>query len=120
MEYKGYVARVEYDDSVGVLHGRVLNTRDVISFEAESVPEMERAFREAVDDYLAFCAERGKKPDKPFSGKLFIRSTAALHRDITIAAAREGKSVNQWVTELLQEAVQHRDAVPDPVAHGGK
>ena len=25
MEYKGYLATVEYDDSVGLLHGEVVN-----------------------------------------------------------------------------------------------
>jgi len=104
MEYKGYVAEVEYDDSIDVLHGRALNTRDLISFEADSAREIRRAFEEAVDDYLAFCAERGEQPDKPYSGKFLIRVSVGLHRAVAMAAAREKKSVNQWATEVLARA----------------
>ena len=65
MEYKGYMGKVEFDEDAGVLHGEVLGIRDVVTFQGESVQEIERAFRESVDDYLAFCTERGEEPDKP-------------------------------------------------------
>lgn len=29
MEYKGYVAKIEYDDSVGLLHGSVVNSGEI-------------------------------------------------------------------------------------------
>lgn len=57
MEYKGYIARVEVDDKAGVLHGEVINTRDVITFEETSIEELRQALSDSVDDYLAFCAE---------------------------------------------------------------
>ena len=106
MEYKGYIAEVEYDDSIDVLHGRVLNARDTISFEAESAKEVRRAFEEAVEDYLAFCAERGEEPDRPYSGKFLIRTSVDVHRAVALAAARERKSVNQWAAEVLSRAAQ--------------
>lgn len=106
MEYKGYVARVEFDESVGRLHGRIIDTRDVISFEAADVDGVYAAFKEAVDDYLAFCAEDGAEPDRPFSGKILVRASSELHRSVTAAAARDGKSVNEWVGEVLGSAVQ--------------
>ena len=59
MEYKDYVGSVEFDDEAGVFYGEVINTRDVITFQGESVEELRTALRESVDDYLAFCAERG-------------------------------------------------------------
>ena len=62
MDYKGYVGRVEYDDEAGIFHGEVINTRDVITFQGETVEELRKAFRDSVDDYLAFCAERGEEP----------------------------------------------------------
>ena len=58
MEYKGYRATVEFDYEAGVLHGRVIDTRDVIFFEATSVEQLEREFHFSIDDYLAVCAER--------------------------------------------------------------
>ena len=39
--------------------GSVINTRDVITFQGESVQELENAFHESVDDYLAWCREDG-------------------------------------------------------------
>lgn len=80
MEYKGYIATVEFDDDAGILHGEVVNTRDVITFEGDTVPDIRKAFRESVEEYLAFCAERGEEPDKPFSGGIYsarIANTAS-------------------------------------------
>ena len=68
MEYKGYIARVELDDEAGILHGEVINTRDVITFEGTSIEELREALADSVDDYLAFCAEQGQEPETPFSG----------------------------------------------------
>ena len=67
MEYKGYIGKVEIDEEAGILYGEVINVRDVITFEGESVDEIQKAFRESVDDYLDFCAQRGESPEKPFS-----------------------------------------------------
>ena len=63
MEYKGYIGKVEIDDEAGILHGEVINIRDVITFEGTSVAEMQKTFRESVDDYLEFCAQRGESPE---------------------------------------------------------
>ena len=65
MEYKGYVGKVEFDDAASIFHGEIVNTRDVITFHGRSVDEMREAFRESVDDYLAFCAERGEESEAP-------------------------------------------------------
>lgn len=105
MEYKKYVAIIEFDDEAGLLHGEVMNTRDVITFQGSSVAELRHAFEESVDDYLAFCAERGEQPDKPFSGQFVTRLGAELHREIHFAATRAGQSLNAWVAETLTKAV---------------
>ena len=60
MEYKGYIGKVEIDEEAGILYGEVINVRDVITFEGTSVDEVHIAFQESVDDYLAFCAQRGE------------------------------------------------------------
>jgi hypothetical protein len=62
------------------------------------------------DDYLAFCKERGEVPEKPFSGQFVTRISPELHRQVNVAAALSGKSLNAWVTEQLQAAVQHFEA----------
>ena len=65
MEYRGYRATVAFDDDAGLFHGEVAGTRDVITFEGESVHDLKREFAASVDSYLAFCEERGRAPDMP-------------------------------------------------------
>jgi predicted HicB family RNase H-like nuclease len=108
MEYKGYIGKVEIDDEAGILYGEVINIRDVITFEGRSVDDVQRAFHESVDDYLAFCAERGENPEKPFSGKFVVRLPAELHRKAYVQAKLANKSLNGWVTEILQTALRER------------
>ncbi len=104
MRYKNYTAEVEIDPDAKVLAGRVLYLRDVIVFEGETVEDAERQFQVSVDDYLAWCAERGKEPEKPFSGKLPFRTTPEHHRKIALAAAQMGKSINAWMDDVVTQA----------------
>ena len=108
MEYKGYIGKVEIDDEAGILHGEVINIRDVITFEGVTVDEVHKAFQESVDDYLEFCAQRGESPEKPFSGKFVVRLPTELHRKAYIQAKLADKSLNSWVTEVLQSVLQNR------------
>ena len=108
MEYKGYIGKVEINDEAGILYGEVINLRDVITFEGTSVDEIQKAFRESIDDYLDFCAQRGESPEKPFSGKFVIRLPAELHRMAYVQAKLEDKSLNGWVTEVWQTPLQHQ------------
>ena len=105
MEYKGYVGKVEFDDEAGIFHGEVLDTRDMITFQGQSVAELKTAFQGSIDDYLAFCEQRGEEPNKPFSGQFVTRIPPELHRQVNLAASISGKSLNAWVVEQLQTAV---------------
>ena len=112
MQYKGYLARVEFDDGFDVFHGEVLNTRDVITFQGQSVQELRQAFQESVEDYLAFCVQRGEEPDPPYSGKFMIRLSPEQHRLAVLAAKQAEKSLNTWVAEhIIRDAQQELDAV---------
>jgi len=105
LKYKGYTGRVEYDDDAKLFHGEVIDTKDVITFQGTTVKEIESAFRESIDDYLEFCKIRGEKPEKPFSGKFILRIPTELHHKLFIQANRSGKSLNNWLVEVLKEAV---------------
>jgi predicted HicB family RNase H-like nuclease len=104
LKYKGYTGRVEFDDEAGLFHGEVIDLKDMVTFQGRSVEELENAFRESIDDYLEFCAERGEEPDKPFTGRLMLRLPPELHRQAFVRAQREGKSLNQWISDKLAEA----------------
>lgn len=102
LRYKGYTGHVEYDDESGIFHGEVLDLRDVITFQGKTVEEIEKAFRDSIDDYLEFCQERQEEADKPFSRRLMVRLPPRLHRKVFVTARREGKSLNQWIAEKLE------------------
>ena len=107
MEYKGYFAKVEFDDEANIFHGEVFNLRDVITFQGETVGELRKAFHDSVEDYLEFCAERGEEPEKPYSGKFIVRVDPELHKTIAVQARKNGKSLNAWVHDTLSKVVKN-------------
>ena len=107
MAYKGYEAIVDYDADAELFHGEVVNTRDVITFQGRSVEELKSALADSVEDYLAFCRERGEDPEKPYSGQFVVRVDPALHRAVAAAAKRAGASLNKWVAAALERATAH-------------
>lgn len=104
LTYKGYTGHVEFDEEAGLFHGEVLDTRDVVTFQGTSVEDLIQAFHDSIDDYLDYCKERGEQPDKPFSGRLMLRVSPDLHRQVSVQATRAGKSLNQWIVDKLKEA----------------
>ena len=107
IEYKGYVARVEYDASVDRLHGSVINSGPypIATFEATDVHTLRREFRRSIDDYLAWCEEDGVEPRRPFSGKLNVRLGSDLHQRAALVAAEEGLSLNTWIKQALEQSL---------------
>lgn len=107
MTYKSYEARIDYDEDVELFHGEVINLRDVITFQGKSVKELKQAFAASIQDYLAYCKDRGEEPEKPYSGQLVLRIESPLHRNAALAARREGLSLNKWIASVLEKATDH-------------
>jgi predicted HicB family RNase H-like nuclease len=107
MSYKGYTARLEYDDADGIFIGKIAGIRDGVGFHADSVDELREAFRDAVDDYVETCLKIGKDPQKSFSGQVMFRVSPEVHRRAALAAELSGKSLNQWAEEVLDKAANH-------------
>lgn len=106
LKHKGYVARIDFDERDGIFVGRVLGLRALISFHGETVDELRAAFVTAIEEFLLDCKEQGIRPEKPASGKLMLRVPAELHGAALVAAQAAGKSLNQWATEVLEQATQ--------------
>ena len=104
MTYNGYQAAIEFDDEAELFHGEVAGLRDVITFQGKSVAELKKAFKESVQDYLAFCKERGEEPEKPFSGQFVVRTDPQAHRMAVLAAKSKGMSLNAFVTTAIETA----------------
>jgi len=105
MTHKGYTARIEYDERDNLFVGRILGLRAMISFHGVTVDELRKEFMATVEDYRNDCLQQGVTPEKPTSGKLMLRVPPEIHSAALIAAQSAGKSLNQWATEVLKNAV---------------
>jgi predicted HicB family RNase H-like nuclease len=105
MNHKGYTARIEYSDEDECFVGHVAGIKDVIGFHGDSVAVLHESFVEAVEDYLRTCESVGREPNRPYSGQFRLRLDPALHARAAIEAERKGKSLNAWVTEVIQNQV---------------
>ncbi len=104
MTYKGYCANIEYSDEHECLIGRISDICHTITFQGDSVEKIRQAFEEAVDLYLAGCADRNEEPEKPSPERKVVRVSAALHSMIALAASQEKKSVNDWLAEVRKKS----------------
>jgi predicted HicB family RNase H-like nuclease len=106
LKHKGYVARVEFDADDRIFVGRIAGIEDGVGFHADTVDGLLAAFEEAVDDYLETCKRIGKAPEKPYSGKVFLRVDPSVHAKIAIAANLAGMSINQFGQLALEKAAE--------------
>ncbi|OIQ97141.1 HicB family protein [mine drainage metagenome] len=104
MTHNGYVATVDLDEEAGLFHGEVINTRDVLTFQGQTLAELRTAFAGTIADYLEWCRERGKEPERPYSGHFTVRLSPELHRRIATRAASQHKSINAFVSEALERS----------------
>jgi predicted HicB family RNase H-like nuclease len=100
--YKDYLGSFEVDVEAGVIFGRVVGLRDVVTFQGETVAEAVRAFHDSVDDYLEFCAERGEAPERPFSGRFLFRMSPELHRELSAEASARRESINAVIERAVK------------------
>lgn len=100
--YKSYCGSIEFSVDDNCLYGQILFVRDLVTYEAEQIGELKKAFEDAVDYYLDKCEKEGLTPDKPFSGSFNVRLTPEIHRSAAIEAARVGTSLNDLVKECIE------------------
>ena len=103
MTYKGYSAKIEYSDKDECLMGRISNIQHPITFHGDSVKEIRQAFEDAIDAYLDGCAQRNEEPEKPSGERTVVRVSPALHRVLAMVAKNEKKSVNTWLSEVVNK-----------------
>ena len=101
LHYKGYHAKVQFDSEDCILWGKIEGINDLIVFDAQSAADIEDAFHAAVDEYLDFCSEIGKSPQKVYSGTFNVRIGADLHRELAQYADESGVSINAALTRMI-------------------
>jgi predicted HicB family RNase H-like nuclease len=105
LHYKDYIGSVEFSEVDAVFHGKVVGVKSLISFEGDSVSAIIEDFHNAIDEYLEFCAETGKQPEKPFKGSFNVRIGTDLHRKAALAAFARGISLNTLVEDAIKQTV---------------
>lgn len=103
MNYKGYRATAQFSEEDGCFIGRVVGIDDVIGFEGSTVEELQKMFHESVDSYVEWCRARGKKPEKEYKGTFNVRISPEKHGAAAKKAAELGISLNQFVSEAIEE-----------------
>lgn len=102
LSYKGYIGSIEISIDDNCLFGTIKFVNDLIAYSGDTPSEIGKAFRDAVDGYLAACAESGMEPEKPFSGTFNVRIAPELHKAAAKQAALNGESLNEFVAEAIE------------------
>ena len=105
LSYKNYNGTVEYSREDNCLFGKVVGIKSLLSYEGDSIKELEHDFQNAIDDYLEDCKERNVRPEQPYKGTFNVRISPELHRNIAIYAIEHGKSLNAAVEEAIENMV---------------
>ena len=105
LRYKGYSARPEYSAEDRIFYGKILGISDLVDFQSENAKDLEEEFHKAVDDYLEFCVEIGKQPQKEYSGLFNVRIPPELHREVSMFAQAEGVTLNKAVEQAIRAMV---------------
>jgi predicted HicB family RNase H-like nuclease len=106
IEYKGYTGVFEYDPEIETLAGHVIDLRDEIYFEGDSIKDLKASMKRAVDHYLEVCEKRGEEPGRPFTGQLRVRMTSKLHQRAAVRAATSGVNLNTLVVQALEHELE--------------
>lgn len=111
LTYKSYTGTIEASIEDSCLHGQILFIEDIITYEGITVEDIKISFKEAVDRYLAYCEETGKSANKPYSGTFNVRVGQDLHRKAVEVAYHRGITLNDFVTQSIQTAIEQNGIV---------
>jgi len=105
MEVDNYKAKIEYDSELGEFRGEILGLNGSADFYGKDPATLRREFKNSLAIFLEVCEEKGIYPTKSYSGKFNLRISPGLHSKIASRAAAEDKSINHWVSEVLEHTV---------------
>jgi len=106
IEIDGHKAVVKFDPEISMFRGEFLGLSGGADFYADSVEGLRREGAVSLREYLKACAEEGIEPLRNYSGKFNVRIATELHEKATLAAAAENKSLNEWVSDALADALE--------------
>ena len=105
LEHKGYTGSIEYSEEDALLYGKVLGIKSLISYEGLTGKDLEKDFKEAIDQYLDECEQEGKFVEKPFKGSFNVRVSSKLHQRAALLAMEARESLNAFVAESIRSRI---------------
>ena len=99
LHYKDYIGSVFFSEEDGVFHGKIVGLSDSISFEGESVKSLTEDFQNAVDEYLEFCADNNKEPQK---SSFSVNISPELYNSAAMYANKKGLPLNIFVENVIK------------------
>lgn len=103
--YKDYFTDVHFDAESKILYGKIEGIADFVNFYTTDATKVEEEFRLAVDEYVAYCKEKGVDPEKSYSGVFNVRVSPELHRSLALKAIKEKSSLNAVVKSTLEQGL---------------
>lgn len=104
MTYRGYTARIEYDDRDDIFFGRVLGVQSIIGFHGTTVDELRQDFENAINFMIEDGLARGEAPEQPAIGEILLHVPLGVHGAVLTAAQASGQTLDQWAAHVLAEA----------------
>jgi len=111
LKYKNYSGSVEFCAEDAVFYGKVHGINDLITFEGESVNQLQSAFKESVNDSLDTCDKIGKEPEKTYRGSFNVRVPVEVHKEAALIAFQNKLSLNELVKIALMYTIEHKNDV---------
>lgn len=103
IEYNGYIGTVEYSQEDKCFFGKLEMINDLVTFEAETASDLEKNFKNCVDEYLNTCKALKREPQKAFKGVFNVRTGSELHLAAVKNALKMGVSLNAYVKSLIEK-----------------
>ena len=103
LTYKDYIGSVNFSSEDEVFYGKIEHINDLITFQSDNAHNLRPAFEEAVDDYIAFCHEKGITPERSFKGSFNVRVKPYLHKLAYLKALQAGMSLNKFIETTLEK-----------------
>jgi predicted HicB family RNase H-like nuclease len=117
LSYGEFQGSIEVSLEDNCLFGRILHIDDVVTYEADSPQELEKSFRDAVDEYISFCNDNGLSTCKPYKGVFNVRVSPDMHKKAASLARKQGISLNELVNQALIAKINKESKAADTVIH---
>jgi predicted HicB family RNase H-like nuclease len=103
--YKDFKAELRFDQDEEHIVVKIIGKPTI--FYAKNRRDAEEEFQRFVDQELIgkLSEQEEKLFGKKYSGNIAIRTSSELHQEFTLAADREGISLNSYIEKYLQAAI---------------